>query len=278
MTETQLANLVRMESPQAVLEEVLRTVACFSRDADLSALRDAFDQTVALYRGKWAEARGCNTDYHNLQHVTDCFLAMARLLHDVGYFQSREDAVGTGAKFTASHVRRSMEFMQRHFGRFGLAESEVHACMTMIHATDLSCDILTIPFPDAEVERTAKMLGAADVLAQMADRTYLEKLLFLFYELEEANIDDYVDEVDLLRCSKSFYVRMAERLRDQLAGVDRLMRHHFRARWDIDRDLYRLAIEKQRDYLMTILDASAGDPRNRLRRGNIVAAVRSRYN
>ena len=244
MTETQLANLVRMESPQAVLEEVLRTVACFSRDADLSALRDAFDQTVALYRGKWAEARGCNTDYHNLQHVTDCFLAMARLLHgavetglrmpprrihqglaaallhDVGYLQSREDSVGTGAKFTASHVRRSMEFMQRHFGRFGLAESEVHACMTMIHATDLSCDILTIPFPDAEVERTAKMLGAADVLAQMADRTYLEKLLFLFYELEEANIDDYVDEVDLLRCSKSFYVRMAERLRDQLAGVD----------------------------------------------------------
>lgn len=302
MTTTQLANLVQMESPQAVLAEVLTTVSCFAGDADLPALRHAFDQTVALYRGGWEETKGCNTEYHNLKHVTDCFLAMARLLHgavetgfiistrqvhqglvsallhDVGYLQNREDSTGTGAKFTVNHVRRSMDFMQRHFREFGIDESEVHACLTMIHATDLACDLATIPFQDDATGQIGRILAAADVLAQMADRTYLEKLLFLFYELDEAKIDEYCDELDLLKCSKAFYDRMADRFTTQLACADQLMIHHFKARWNIDQDLYRQAIANQRDYLMKILEKAAGDPRDRLRRGNIVATIRSRYN
>lgn len=302
MTETQLANLIRMDNPQTVLDEAVTTVSMFARDVDLPAIRDAFDHTVALYGGQWEETKGCNTEYHNLKHITDCFLAMARLLHgaaetgvgltarqihqgmvaallhDVGYLQSSEDAIGTGAKFTASHVRRSMDFVQRHFEIFGLAESEVHDCLTMIHATDLSCDIPAIPFPDATVEQIGKMLAAADVMAQMADRTYLEKLLFLYYELDEANIDIYRSELDLLRRSRSFYERMEARFVDQLDGVNRLMIHHFRTRWNIDEDLYRRSIDNQRRYLMSVFRNNTCDPRDGLRRGNIVETIRSRYN
>jgi hypothetical protein len=302
MTQTQLANLVQMDSPRAVLDEVMTTVARTDRDVDLNALRNAFDQTVSLYHGKWVETKGCNTEYHNLQHVTDCFLAMARLLHgaeetgvritdrqvhqglvasllhDVGYLQSSEDAIGTGAKFTVSHVRRSMDFVQQHFSAFGLTESEVLACMTMIHATDLRCDVGRIPFPNPGIEQLGKMLATADVMAQMADRTYLEKLLFLYYELDEANIDGYRDELDLLRSSKSFYDRMKARFRDQLGGVDGFMIHHFRKRWHIDADLYRRSIDNQRRYLLALLRKGAPDPRDRLRRGNIVETIRSRYN
>ena len=301
MADIQLANLVQMESPQAVLDEAITVVALFSADTDPLAIRSAFDQTVSLYQGDWEHTKGCNTDYHDLKHVTDCFLAMVRLfhgagqtgvyfsprqvhqglvaalLHDAGYLQNSEDNAGTGAKYTSCHVRRSMDFLQQHFADFGLQESEIHASMAMIHCTDLSCDLASVPFPDHTTERIGKMLATADVLAQMADRTYLEKLLFLFYELDEARIEDFEDELDLMHQSKDFYIRMADRFETQLSSSNRFMVHHFKARWKIDEDLYQRAIENQRVYLADILTAVGDDPRDQLRRSRIVEAVKIKY-
>ncbi|MFO7715850.1 hypothetical protein [Desulfosarcina sp.] len=301
MAEIQLANLVQMESPQAVLDEAITVVGQFYPLMDTLAIRSAFNQTVSLYAGEWEDIKGCNTDYHNLKHITDCFLAMVRLfhgavetgshfsprqvhqglvaalLHDAGYLQNREDSEGTGAKYTISHVRRSMDFAQRHFAAFGLQESDAYACMAMIHCTDLNCDLASVPFPDDATERIGKMLAGADILAQMADRTYLEKLLFLFYELSEARIDDYDDELDLLRQSKAFYIRMADRIENQLSASNRFMIHHFKARWRIDEDLYQRAIENQRVYLTEILAGDDPDPKARLRRSRIVEALKHRY-
>lgn len=303
MADIQLANLVNMGSPQAVLEEAISVVALFSPGTNPQRIRSAFDQTVCLYEGGWNDINGCNTDYHNLNHVTDCFLAMVRLLHgaaisgvrfsrpqihqglmaallhDVGYLQHRDDTLGTGAKFTASHVRRSMDFVQRHFAAFGLEREDVHACMAMIHCTDLNKDLATIPFPDQASQRLGQMLATADILAQMADRTYLEKLLLLYYELDEACIDEFVDALDLLQHSKDFYLQMRGRFETRLASLNRLMIHHFRARWDIDQDLYQAAIEKQQAYLQTILrQIGKEDPLGRLRRNRIVEMVRAKYN
>lgn len=301
MADIQLADLVKMESPQAVLDEAITVVACFCADTDPSAIRSAFDQTVSLYQGEWEHIKGCNTDYHDLKHVTDCFLAMVRLfhgagqigisfsppqvhqglvaalLHDAGYLQNSEDNEGTGAKYTACHVRRSMDFLQQHFAAFGLQESEIHASMAMIHCTDLNCDLASVPFPDKTTEQIGKMLATADILAQMADRTYLEKLLFLFYELDEARIQDYRDDVDLMHQSKDFYIRMADRFERQLSSSNRYMLHHFKARWNINADLYQRAIDNQRGYLTTILTAAGDDPRDRLRRSRIVEAVKHKH-
>jgi hypothetical protein len=301
MADIQLANLVQMESPQAVLDEAITTLLCFSPDTDPLAVRNVFNQTVSLYDGEWEGINGCNTDYHDLKHVTDCFLAMVRLfhgavekgfhfsprpvfrglvaalLHDVGYLQNSEDTEGTGAKYTCCHVRRGMDFIQRHFSAFGLQESEVHACITMIHCTDLNCDLSSIPFPDTGSEQIGKMLATADILAQMADRTYLEKLLFLFYKLDEACIDDYADELELLRQSKAFYRSMVTRFETHLASSNRFMAHHFKARWKIDEDLYQRAIDNQQAYLTTILTEAGDDPRERLRRSRIVEAVKLKY-
>ena len=301
MAAIQLANLVNMESPQAVLDEAITLVAHFSADTDPLAIRSAFDQTLSLYQGEWEHTQGCNTDYHDLKHVTDCFLAMVRLfhgaaqtgvsfsprqvhqglvaalLHDAGYLQNSEDNEGTGAKYTACHVRRSMDFIQQHFTAFGLQESEIHASMAMIHCTDLNCDLASVPFPDQTTEKIGKMLATADILAQMADRTYLEKLLFLFYELDEARIQDYRDDLDLMHQSKDFYIRMADRFESQLSCSNRFMVHHFKARWKIDADLYQRAIDNQRAYLTTILKTVGDDPRDQLRRSRIVEAVKNKY-
>ena len=67
------------------------------------------------------------------------------------------------------------------------------------------------------------MLATADIMAQMADRTYLEKLLFLFHELEEARINLFDGEVELLVRSRDFYARMADRFENQLSSVNRFM-------------------------------------------------------
>jgi hypothetical protein len=300
MTEIQLANLVQMESPEAVLEEAINVLAQFSPSSDPLAIRSAFNQTVSLYEGAWEDTNGCNTEYHNLQHVTDCFMAMVRLfhgaaetgleftprqvhqglvsalLHDTGYLQYRDDTEGTGAKYTSCHVRRGMDFVQRHFAVFGIQESEIHACMAIIHCTDLNCEPASVPFPDPTTEQIGKMLATADILAQMADRTYLEKLLFLFYELDEARIDIYEDEVDLLHQSTDFYIRMAQRFEIQLSSSNRFMIHHFKARWNIDDDLYQKAIDKQRVYLANVLKNAGDDPLDQLRRNRIVEAVKSR--
>jgi hypothetical protein len=302
MADIQLANLVKMDSPQAVLDEAMNTIALFPHQPHPQTIRSAFNQIVILYKGGWTHVSACNTDYHNLKHITDCFLAMVRLihgafvsggeftgpqicqglvaalLHDVGYLQNSEDTIGTGAKFAASHVRRSMEFVQRHFADFGLEQADVHACMAMIHCTDLGKDLATIPFSDQATEQLGKMLATADILSQMADRTYLEKLLLLYYELDEACIDDYVDELDLLWRAKDFYLQMLDRFESRLDAFNRLVVHHFRARWDIDQDLYQQAIRKQQAYLQTVLLQDSDDPCVRLRRSRIVERVRSRYN
>ena len=301
MADVQLANLVQMDSPAAVLDEALFILDRFFPHSDPSALQTAFHETVSLYQGQWDRIRGCNTEYHDLKHVTDCFLAMARLLHgaaetgiafssrqihqglvaallhDTGYLQGDGDKEGTGAKYTDCHVRRSMDFLRRHHSVFGLQAVELEDCRTMIFCTDINRDPASIAFSDKTVEQMGKILATADILAQMADRTYLEKLLFLYYELDEAHIHIFTDEIDLLMHSNDFCARMADRFQNQLSSANRFMIHHFKTRWAIDADLYRQAIEKQQDYLSNVLADVGDDPRIRLRRQRIVEKVRKKH-
>jgi hypothetical protein len=94
----------------------------------------------------------------------------------------------------------------------------------------------------------------------------LEKLLFLFHELDEACQGIFDDEIDLLRQSNDFNQAMTVRFKTELSAVNQFMIHHFRARWGIDADLYRQSIDNQQAYLSKILDAAGIDPRDRLRR------------
>ena len=99
MADIQLANLVQMEAPSSVLDEAITVAGQVSADTDTVAIRSAFHQTVSLYQGAWEDTRGCNTDYHDLKHVTDCFLAMVRLLHG---------AVETGRHFSHRQVHQGL--------------------------------------------------------------------------------------------------------------------------------------------------------------------------
>ena len=204
MNDIQLYNLLPMDSPQDVLDEAIVILDLISPDFDTAPVTSAFNMAVNLYKGKYPGYRSCNTEYHDIHHTVDTFLAMARLihgavldgetftnrhitlglitalLHDAGYIQEKHDMDGTGSKHTANHVQRSMDFLERHGSELGLSYEEITEGRDIILCTDLAVDISTIVFTSDNVELLGKMLGSADILAQMADRRYLEKLLFLY--------------------------------------------------------------------------------------------------
>ena len=298
MNDLQLSNLIPMESPEAVLQEAIVILDLISPDFDAVPVDSAFKATVNLFNGKYPGYRACNTEYHNLHHTIDTFLAMARLihgavldgetftgrqillglvtalLHDAGYIQEEHDTEGTGSKYTASHVQRSMDFLERHGSELGLSYEEIVEGRAIILCTDLAVDISTIEFASAKGELLGKMLGSADILAQMADRTYLEKLMFLYHEFKEAGIGDYESEVDLLRKTLAFYDFIAWRLKTTLDAIDRFMSSHFTLRWSIKENLYHVAIEKQKKHLRKIMEIPNSDPRNHLKRDGIVDKIR----
>jgi len=294
----QFAALIRMDSPEAVLEEVQVILKLISADFDTKPVALAFNTTVNLFNGNYPGYRACNTEYHDLRHTTDAFLSMARLIHgavldgknfsdrhiilgliaalfhDTGYIQEEHDIEGTGAKHTKNHVQRSMDFLKQSGPKHGLTDTEIAAAQTMILCTEFTVGITAVEFPGAEIELLGKMLGTADLLAQTADRTYLEKLLFLYREFKEAGIGDYQSEVDLLKKTIGFYDFIARRIATVLDATDRFMHSHFASRWNINANLYQRAIEKQRDYLQQILEIPDSDPRDHLKRDGIVNKIR----
>ena len=140
----------------------------------------------------------------------------------------------------------------------------------MIKCTDLETDVSSIRFPSRSVELLAKLLGCADLIGQMADRIYLEKLFYLFREFKEGQISTYADELDLLQKTLAFFPMIEKRVQDQLGGYDALAKPHFNRRWGVPENLYRVAIERQQQYLSRILAPPDKDLSKYLRRKKIV--------
>lgn len=112
------------------------------------------------------------------------------------------------------------------------------------------------------------MLGSADILGQMSDRAYLEKLLFLYHEFREAGIPGYETEFDILRKTREFYAAVKGRLRDTYLHMFELATHHFRERCEVNKNLYIVAVDRQMAYLDKIVDDETTNFRHKLKRGD----------
>lgn len=300
MVQKRLYDLIDMDSPDAVLREVTTILSSMFPEASAVRIENAFEAASDLYHGRYPGYRACTTKYHDYRHIYETFLAMARLahgavlggvaltcdtvmlgltaalLHDAGYIQESSDNDGTGGKHTIIHVRRSMDFVERNAPAFHIADNEVQPCQVMIYCTDLAADFDSMVYPSREVELLGKILAAADLLAQMADRTHLEKLLYLYQEFREGMVSGYESAEDLLRKTVGFYDLVHERFTKKLDGVDRYMPLHFKARWGIDGDLYRTAIEHEKEYLYRILKDADCDMHEHLRRKGIMPSNRAK--
>ncbi len=298
--ELQLSSLIDTGKPRSVLADAKRFFKSCYPDADFRPVEKVFLKTKRLYDGRMPGYLACAVEYHDYYHCVAVFAAASRLLdgcllsglrlesglgselliaallHDSGYIREEGDEKsGTGAKYTKVHVDRSAAFVQREAVALGLSAEAAAKVSRMILATDVAKPWEELAFAGNEETIGAEILAAADLLGQMADRAYLEKLLFLYYEFREAGIDGYDSAFDILRKTSGFYEATKARLDGLLGRVSGKAKAHFAARCGVDRDLYREAIERQMAYLDAILADDSSNFRKKLKRMDL-AAIESR--
>ena len=290
--ELQLTQLVDTSDSEATLKEVLNISALMNPDFQKSGFLDVFTDIKRLFDGHYPGYRACNTEYHNFDHTCEVMLAMSRLMHgaslagllfsgrevnigmiaalmhDTGYIQEIDDHNGTGAKHTLTHIERSIDFLQDYYkGDPAYGSDDMKDFASILHCTGLTAKVIEMDFSSEKMVLIGKMLGTADLVGQMADRLYLEKLLFLYREFVEGGVSQFTSEWDLLQQTIGFSEWINQRLAGEFGGVDGYMIHHFRNRWGIDVDLYQEGIKRNIDYIRNVLSRHQEDFIQHLRRG-----------
>ena len=204
---------IRTTDPAAVAAEVARIFKALFGGGSAPEMKRAFRDAALLYRGEHPDYCACDTEYHDIQHVLDVTLAMARLMdgyqkslvnghgghsrltrplfivgaiaalfHDFGYLRRRQDHRHRyGAEYTLVHVARGSLFLRRYVHRLGLGGEMADLAATLVHFTGYERPAETIRLAGERERRLGQMLGTADIIAQMSDRCYLEKCLDRLY-------------------------------------------------------------------------------------------------
>jgi hypothetical protein len=155
------------------------------------------------------------------------------LFHDSGYIRhkERDRDFNNGAEFTLYHVSRSADFLRRYLPELGMSKDVAVASM-IVHFTGYELDLDNIELDDPRDAICGHLLGTADLVAQMADRCYLEKCRDRLYKefvvggiaIENASPGEYMvryeSGIDLLKKTPAFY---------QTATKDRLQKKFNRA-------------------------------------------------
>jgi hypothetical protein len=277
--EPRLYDLVDVSDSAIVLNEIKQIVTLMVGGYDPSNLEMVYGDVVTLFKGEFPGYQASNTKYHDLEHTNSVALAAARLIHgctlagmtfeldkillgvyaalfhDVGLIQTQDDKIGSGAKYTVGHEKRSIVFMRKYLSQKGFPEQQIEDCSHLIMCTILNLPPKEIPFRSSKIETLGKIVGTADLMAQIADRYYLEKLLLLFQEFQEAGVPDFETELDLLKKTRGFYKNVAnQRLIHDFSGISTNMTAHFKQRWGVEKDLYSESIQKNIDYLRILLE------------------------
>ncbi len=282
---------VNTTDPASVNGEVNRIFLELYPKASVHVLNRCFRDLTRLQAGEYPGYHACDTNYHNLQHSLDVTLAMARLMdgyertqdrsgelgarlfrfgivtalfHDIGYLRKINDTRHkNGAEYTLKHVTRGAKFLEDYMNRIGMAELAPIAS-DIIHFTGYEKPIAKIDVPNLSFRLIGNMLGTADIIAQMADRCYLEKCRDRLYpEFVEGGLAAR-DEADhrssvmfrnvgeLMVKTPHFYKTATVRLNDQLGSAHGYAGKHFGGQ-----NLYFDEIEKNMQYASAV--AQQGD-------------------
>jgi hypothetical protein len=285
-----VTNTVQVSSPQAVLEAVKALYRPIWPELELAPLAAAFEHFERLFAGEIPGYFGVDTVYHDRQHTLDITLALARLIvghertqpepaqlgseraiiglivglfHDVGYLRRTDDVESrNGAEFTRTHVSRGARFLEDYLPALGFA-AWVPVASEIIHFTGYE-----VPFAQIEAKVTdprdvmlGHLLGTADMMAQIADRCYLEKCrdrLYAEFVLGGVALPvaanggrqvKYASGLDLLRQTPEF---VAEVRTKRLDGEFRRAYRFVEALYG-GRNPYLESIDRNMEYLRQIL-------------------------
>jgi hypothetical protein len=263
-----LHDLTDISSPSETFAEIKKILLLIDPSFDSLLIENVFNDIIRLFNGNCPGYRASNTKYHDLEHTCAVTLATVRLMHgihvqnqtfssrviqlgligalfhDTGLIQTEEENDGTGAQYTIGHEDRSIALMEKHLSDKDFPAENILDCSHIIMCTKLSLPLNEIPFKSEETKTMGKVLGSADLIAQMADRNYLKKLPLLFLEFKEAGMAGFETPLELFENTEEFYHSVARtRLAEELGNVSAVARYHFKNRWGTDRDLYAESIK-----------------------------------
>jgi len=276
-TTAQIHELFDNEDRHIVWAKVRAIISRINPHYDFTLIQSVYEDVMRLFHGDYPGYGSIKTLYHDLPHTLEVLLCGVRLMHgvhlsgerlsdeeialiviailmhDVGYAQRKSEETGTGAQFTQTHVQRGIEFMQQYFKERKLPETIPVSVTAMILGTEHSRPFAQICFSDERSRMLARIVATADITGQMADRIYLEKLLFLYLEFKEANFGSYESTFDLLRQTNHFYETTREKLDGALGGIYRKLEDHFADTLGVRKNYYLESIEKNMAYLAKVV-------------------------
>ncbi|HLA35192.1 MAG TPA: hypothetical protein VJ001_10055 [Rhodocyclaceae bacterium] len=289
-SESPFLALGNVVDPGEVRAQVEAIVASFAPGHDASRIVRTFDLVNTAFSGALPGYRSLRTPYHDSIHTHEVTLCTARilhgldrvgyelsaehidaaligaLLHDVGYLTTDTESDGSGAQFTECHVGRSVDFACRYLD--DLPDTVLDLAVKAIWLTDHRQSGAWLTFDSREQHLSAAAMASADLLGQMSNRAYLERLLLLYLEYAEADFGGFVDYHDLLEKTLTFYRHVRVRLERDLKGVSFLLTHHFNAQKGVERNYYADAIHRNLDYLERLLQHERATRLRYLRRGD----------
>ena len=291
LNQNDVTNRVNVENPAIVRDAVLRIFSARYPGADFTALERAFGDFHALFAGRYPGYLRCDTLYHDMRHTLDMTLAMARLvdghdrscapvdrlgprravtgilialLHDSGYLKRSSEAhVENGAVFTKVHVSRSADFISTYLPKAGFA-AEAPLASRLVHFTGYEMDLEDIRVEDPRDRMIGCMVGTADLVGQMSDRMYLEKVRQFLYDefvwgkiareqlADGREIVRYSSPDDLIIKTPGFYEYVARtRIAKKLDAADRYAESHFDGP-----NLYQSEIERNMEFLRETIETA----------------------
>jgi hypothetical protein len=263
-----VTNRIQTTDQSIVEREIARLFRLLYPGAEHTLMDIAFADFAALYRGEYAGYQASDTRFHDVQNVMEVALAMARLMdgyersrrdspplgtrlfqlgillalfHDIGYLRKTSDFTApNGAFYTASHVSRGVQFLREYLPKIGLEEMKETGA-ELLHFTGAEKPIADIAVSDPLLRFLGNLLGSAEIMAQMADRCYLEKCRDRLYpEFVEAGLAGrqtaqtatgveifYKSGEDLVEQTPAFFDAAVNRLEEDLDGVYNYAATHF---------------------------------------------------
>ena len=276
--EYDVSREVKTTDPATVAAEINRIYSDLYQGASTEKLDQAFSDMTQLYRGEFPGYHSCDTAYHDTQHVLEVTLAMARLIngyergrvgkepmddslfrlgvitalfHDCGYVRQRSDeTTKNGAELTLTHVTLGSHFLKDYLPKIGMADV-ADIASELIHFTGYETAVSKINMPAPIYRLLGMMLGSADIIAQMADRCYLEKCRDRLYPefvlgglAVKRNADGgesvvHASGVDLVMKTPEFFQGAQKRLNIDLGASHVFANRHFHGQ-----NLYLDEVEK----------------------------------
>jgi hypothetical protein len=250
---------VATKDPTAVEVEVQTAYQAIFPGGDKIFISRVFGWVKDCFAGNYRDYQAVDAPYHDLEHTLQGTLCMARLLrgrhladvqpplsqkmcklglmaillHDTGYLKKRSDTEGTGAKYTVTHVERSVRFAAELLEERGFSPADIKSVQNMIHCTGVDAALSVIPFQSDMEKLVGFTLGTADLLGQMAAEDYVDKLPVLYAEFAEAArfskdkthfVAMYTSAADLMKKTPGFWEKFVQvKLNRDFGGLYRFL-------------------------------------------------------